>query len=204
MWFLGPRGQDRDRAPIPSGSMSPLAGPFLAAAVVLALAGVVKVTDPAGTRVALRSAGLPSTPLAARGIGLAELGLGASVLAIGGAVPAAGVVAAYVGFATFAEVLRRRSRGRADCGCFGRVSAPASRLHVYVNLALAATALATLVDPVPQLGDALALTPWSGIPLVFLVAVLSWQVVVTLTILPRTQVEVRRAPPRRAAEEVVR
>ena len=197
-------GRSWTGAPIPSGPMSPLAGPFLAATVVLALAGVAKVTDPVGTRVALRTVGLPSTPLVARIIGLGEIAVAAAVLAVGGVLPAVAVSAAYVGFAAFAEVLRRRSRGRADCGCFGRASAPASRIHVYVNLVLAAVALSTLVDPVPHLGDALALTPWSGIPLLLLIAIMSWQVVVVLTVLPRVQAEARRVPPRRTLAEVVR
>lgn len=184
--------------------MSPLAGPFLAATVVLALAGAVKVVDPAGTRVALRTVGLPSSAAAARVIGSAELALAILVLAVGGVVPALGVAAAYVGFAAFAEVLRARSRGRADCGCFGNASAPVSRLHFVVNLVLAAVALATLLDPVPSLLGALDLTPWSGAPLVVLVALMSWQVVMVLTLLPRVQAEARRVPPRRTLAEVIR
>jgi hypothetical protein len=189
---------------VPSRSMSSLAGPFLAAVVVLALAGAVKVVDPAGTRVALRTVGMPSSAWFARSIGAVEVALAIAVLAVGGSLPAVGVIAAYVGFAGFAEVLRRRSRGRADCGCFGAASAPVSRLHVVLNVVIAAVAAATLPDPVPDLPDALGLTPWSGVPLALLVAVLSWQIVVTLTLLPRVQAEARRAAPRPTLAEVVR
>ncbi len=184
--------------------MSPLAGPFLAATVVLALAGAVKAADPAGTRVALRTVGLPSTAAAARAVGVAEVALAVAVFALGGVPAALGVVAAYIGFAGFAELLRRRSRGRADCGCFGSASAPVSRLHVVVNVVIAVVALATVVDPVPNVVEALDLTPWGGVPFALLVALMSWQIVVSLTVLPRVQAEARGSAPRRTLAEVIR
>ncbi len=173
--------------------MSPLAGPLFAAAVVLAVAGAVKVLDPAGTRVALRTVGLPSSAMAARVVGTGEVVIAAAALAVGGTGPAIAVAVAYAGFAAFAERLRRRSRGRADCGCFGRSSAPVSSLHIWVNLVVAAIAALTLFDPVPHLLDAARDTPWSGAPFVGLVVLLSWQLVMVLTVLARVRAAVDRS-----------
>ena len=64
--------------------MSPVAGPFFAAALLLGLAGVLKVVTPGPTRVALRSAGLPSTALAARAIGTVEVAIAVCALGWGG------------------------------------------------------------------------------------------------------------------------
>ena len=162
-------------------SVSPLAGPYLAATVVLALAGAVKLADPGGTRVALRTVGLPSSVAVARGLGAVELVLVAGVLAVGGPVPALGVAATYLGFAVVAEVLRRRTDGQADCGCFGAASAPVTRVHVAVDVALAAVALATLADPVPNVVEALGDGEGGGAQLVVLAASVSALVLMALT-----------------------
>lgn len=164
--------------------MSPLAGPYLAATVVLAVAGVAKLARPNATRVALRTIGLPSSAAFVKAIGAAELVVAAWVALVGGALPALAVGGAYVAFALVVQRLRLASDGRADCGCFGGSGAPVTRVHVAIDVVLAGVAFTTLASPVPNLPDALARTPWSGLPFLVLVAVLAWVVVTALTRVP--------------------
>jgi hypothetical protein len=177
--------------------MSPVAGPFFAAVLVLALAGALKVVRPDPTRVALRGAGLPGTLLAARSLGLAELAVAALALARGGRAGAALVAAAYLGFAGFSALARRRGGRGASCGCFGASDAPVTGLHVGVDLAIAAVALVAVADPVPGLVDVARSTPWAGVPFVAFTILLAWLVEVVLTVLP--ELTAAGQPARRAA-----
>lgn len=167
--------------------MSPFAGPLFAAALLLLVAGVAKVATPAATRVALRTAGLPSTPLVARALGAVECAIALSALALGGPVPAALVALTYLGFAGFSARLAAASRGTASCGCFGASSAPVGRLHVAVNLATAVLVAPAVFAPVDGIGQAVSDTPWAGVPFVALTALLAWAVYLTLTRLPELQ-----------------
>jgi hypothetical protein len=166
--------------------MSPFAGSLYAAAALLGLAGVVKATTPAATRVALRSAGLPSTPLVARALGVVEVAIAASALAVGGRIPAALVALAYLGFAWFAHRLDRATRGTASCGCFGASSAPVGTLHVAFDLVGAALVAGAVADPAPGIAHA-------GLLLPALAVLLTWMSYVTLTILPTTVAATRRS-----------
>lgn len=171
--------------------MSPLAGPFFAATVLIGAAGMVKVVAPDGARVALRGAGLPGSIVVARGLGVGEVAVAVAVLAWGGRPGAAAVAVAYAGFAGFASVLHARSRGRASCGCFGGGNAPVTRLHVVVNLALAAVAVAVVVDPVPGIWSTASDTPGAGLAFLGLTLLLAWLLVVALTLLPEVQAATR-------------
>ena len=68
--------------------MSPTAGIVFAAALLIGIAGVAKITRPAATQVALRTAGLPSSRIAAQLLGAAELVIVAVALALAGTVGA--------------------------------------------------------------------------------------------------------------------
>ncbi|MCU1499158.1 MAG: hypothetical protein JWM47_3111 [Acidimicrobiales bacterium] len=173
--------------------MSPVAGPLFAAAILLGAAGVLKVTRPDPTRVALRTAGLPATGLVARLIGLAEIAVAFSVLAVGGRWPAALLAGAYLAFAGFSVVVMARTAGRAPCGCFGASDAPLTRLHVAVDLVIAAVALAAVIDPVPGVVAVARHTPMAGVPFVGFSIVLAWLVQVLLTALPALQAAARPA-----------
>jgi len=173
-----------------------LAGLYLAVVFVLAWAGAAKVARPGPTRLALRTAGLPSSALAARALGLVELGVAGAALAVGGRLPAALAAAAYLGFAGFSEVVRRRSRGRAGCGCFGSSGAPLGRLHVVVDLVLAAVALGAAAGPLGSARDLLADSPAAGLPLLGYALLLAWLIQVLLTAVPDLQAALR---PRRTA-----
>ncbi|HEX2578077.1 MAG TPA: MauE/DoxX family redox-associated membrane protein [Aquihabitans sp.] len=176
--------------------MSPVAGPLFAAALLLALAGALKVSSPAPTRVALRSAGLPDSVLAARLIGAGEVAVAAYALLAGGR-SAALVALAYVAFAAFSLRVIRATRGRASCGCFGASDAPLTTLHVGVDLAVAAVAGLAVLDPVPGIVDVAADTPLAGIPFLAFTVLLAWLVQVLLTALPQLQAAAR--PPRKVA-----
>ncbi|MEZ5178041.1 MAG: hypothetical protein R2746_07105 [Acidimicrobiales bacterium] len=148
---------------------------------------------PAPAARGLRTAGLPSSATAVRILGVGELAIAAWALGWGGRGSAAAVALDYVGFAGFAEQVRRRSRGRASCGCFGASGAPLSRLHVAIDLVVAAVAVVAVVDPVPGLLDAAADTPAAGIAFVGYTLLLAWLLEVALTALPELQAAMRPA-----------
>lgn len=164
--------------------MSPFAGPLFAAALLLVAAGAIKVTRPGTTRIAMRTAGLASTPVAARLVGAGEVAVGLYALSFAGRVGAALVVAAYVAFAGFAERLRRVGRGAAPCGCFGATSAPVGVLHVVVNLVVAAGAAGAMASPSDPAVHAAAATPLRGAVFAGFTVLLAWLVLVALTTLP--------------------
>ncbi|MBX3314826.1 MAG: hypothetical protein KF906_10940 [Actinobacteria bacterium] len=174
--------------------MSPTAGIVLAGALLLLVAGMAKVARPAATQVALRTAGLPSSRPIVRLLGTAEVVTAAVTFVVAGTLGTALVALFYVGFASFSALLLRRSRGRASCGCFGGDDAPVTKVHVWLNLAIAAAALIALADPPPSIGEALRETPAAGLPFVALVLVLAWLLLVAFTVLPATQAAARPAP----------
>jgi hypothetical protein len=183
--------------------MSPVVGPFFAATLLVGAAGVMKLVRPDTTRVALRSAGLPGTLVVARSLGAVEVVLALATLWWGGPLLAGGVALAYLGFAGFSALLLQRTKGRASCGCFGDTDAPVTRLHVGVNVALAAVAVAAALGEADGFGPTVADQPGVGDQLAFvlLVVVLVRLVVALLTDLPALQAAQRRSGPaaRRAA-----
>ncbi|GAA4713960.1 hypothetical protein GCM10025782_07780 [Pedococcus ginsenosidimutans] len=120
-----------------------LAGPYLAAAGLLVLAGVPKVADPAPLVRALRSAGftVPPAPgaLLVRAFAVAEVVVGVWAVLAPGRLVAALVAAAYAVFTGFVALVLVRGGVLGSCGCFGKPDTPPSRTH------LALTAVATLV-----------------------------------------------------------
>ena len=157
-------------------------GPFLVACAVLAVGGVTKALDPEPTRALLRALALPAPAWAPASLGTAEIGLAVAAAATGWR-GAAAVAVAYLGFAAVTARLATRP-GATACGCFGRLSAPPSRLHVAADLGLAAAAGAAAVDRIPGLGQALAGQPGAGVPLLLAVAVGCLLVVTATTALP--------------------
>lgn len=117
-------------------------------AALLAVAGVRKVADPAATGAALQGARLPSDRRLVRLLGVGEVALAAAVLLVGGWVPALLVAVAYAAFAMFAH---RQSRRGAGCGCFGEADAPASRLHVLIDVCGAVAGAAAAAARAPSL-----------------------------------------------------
>lgn len=117
-------------------------------ALLLAVAGMKKLLQPAATGAALQVAKLPSDVRLVRLLGVYELLLAAAVLVLGGTVPSALLAATYAAFAAFSFRQSRRGEG---CGCFGEAEAPTTSTHVVLNVAAAATAAATAAWPAPPL-----------------------------------------------------
>ena len=117
-------------------------------AVLLAVAGAAKVVDPAATSAALQGARLVSDRRLVRLLGVGEIALAMAVLALGGLLPAVLLAVAYAVFAAFAY---RQSRQGEGCGCFGVSDAPATRLHVLINVVGAVAAGAAALRRAPSL-----------------------------------------------------
>ena len=124
-----------------------LAGPFLAAAGLLVVAGVPKVLDPLPLVRAMRTAGLPVHRHLVRGFAVAEVALGAWALIAPGRYAAGLVAAAYLGFTAFVARVLTRGGVLGSCGCFGKPDTPATRTHLGLTALAALTALAVAVAP---------------------------------------------------------
>jgi hypothetical protein len=153
---------------------------------VVAVAGVWKLAQPAAAHAALRTLGLSVPPIAVRALGLAELAVGIVAVAIGGRLAGALLAVAYGGFAVVAERLRR-APGTVSCGCFGSSSAPPGHLHVAVNLAGLAVALAVSALGVDGFGGARAELPAAGLAHGATSAVGALAVIGLLTVLPEAR-----------------
>jgi hypothetical protein len=170
-----------------------LAGPYVGAAVLLALGGFFKLRRPAPTARALREAGLSALAPLARGLGAAEVVVGVGTLVVAGPVAPALVAAFYVAFAGFVGLrLGRHSAGEGvgegagGCGCFGAAEGPPHAVHLVMNLAAAGVAAAVAAGSGGGLAAALRGQPLAGVPFLLLVAVLTGLAYAALTILPRT------------------
>ncbi len=144
------------------------------------VAGIAKLSRPSdllGFRVA--------APLV-RLTGGAEAAIGMAALAVGGLfVWMVGLL--YAMFAVI--VLRAALSGARSCGCFGRLDAPPSWVHVVGNLSLAAACLTaaatgTAEAPVTALAAVFVEQPATAVALVVEIAVLSGLALATLTALP--------------------
>lgn len=129
--------------------MSALLGPYVAAALLLAAAGVSKVRRPASTVTAVRAAGVPVNGAAVRVFAAGEVLVAAAALLLGGPVPALLVALSYAAFAVFVGLALVRGES-ASCGCFAGDDAPPTLAHVVVNIGLAASALAVAVTAGPS------------------------------------------------------
>lgn len=161
-----------------------LAGPFLAAALLLVVAGGAKLADPLPLVRALRSARLPAPVLLVRAAAAAEVGLGLAALLTGSRATAAGVALSYAGFTGFVLLARARGGVLASCGCFGREDTPPTTAHVVVTGALAVGAGAVAVRPLGPLADLLPASPGAGLPLLLATAALAATAYLVLAVLP--------------------
>ncbi len=128
---------------------SVLCAPFLAAAALLAVAGMPKLGDPLPLVRALRSTGLPAGRPLVRTVALAEVLLGAAAVVAPGRLTAALVALAYLLFTAFVGLVRHRGGVLSSCGCFGRADTPATPTHLVLTATLAAAAGAVAVQPPP-------------------------------------------------------
>ncbi len=145
--------------------VSPWSGPLLAAAGLLVAAGAPKVLRPDSAVRALRSVQLRVPASAVRLGGAVEAAVGAAAVMTGARWAAALVAASYLAFAGFVALALRTGGVIASCGCFGRADTPPTRVHIAVNLLLAAGAAAATVVPPGALPMLLSGSPWGGVPL---------------------------------------
>jgi len=153
-------------------------GPYLAACLLLAVAGVAKALRPTDTARAM-TAVVPMTlaiirPLVRAGA-VVEAVVGTVALIHPSPITAGLVVLSYLAFSGVVVVVLARGGPLATCGCFGRPDTPATRLHLLVNLSLAASAMVVAVTVNPGwLPMLLTGQPWRGVPLVLLSLLCAW------------------------------
>ena len=161
--------------------MTPLAGPFLIACIILGLSGVAKAGAPLPARRAIRAVGLEVPAWAVRALGVGEVALAIAAVFSPGPVLPIMVGMAYVAFAGFVMVLLRVSADT-SCGCFGSAETPPSRIHLVANLASAAAAFGAAG------WDGLVATlegrAGVGVALMILVVVGTYAVYLLLVVLP--------------------
>jgi hypothetical protein len=117
------------------------------AALLVLVAGLAKVVRPDPTSDLLATLGLPSGSAVSATIGVGESALGIAALVVGGPATAALVGALYVAFVIV--VVRAMRAGASSCGCFGRVDAPPSWIHVAGNTGFASISFVAIVGDSP-------------------------------------------------------
>ena len=179
--------------------MAVVAGPFIVVVLLLGVAGAFKLYRPVPTTRALAAIRLPSSALAVRAVGAAELVVAAGALVVGGRIFAALVAGCYLVFAAFVAAALR-TRALSSCGCFGVDDTPPTVLHLVMNLCAAGVA------GIAAAGGA----GWGGMTVpdssavvqavfLFLVAVSAYLAYVALTLLPRVLAQVPSGPSERGA-----
>lgn len=132
------------------------------AAALLVVSAVTTIRDPASFAAALRDLRLPAALPVVLGVALVEGALGLTWLVAPIPVVAAAIAILYVVFAVVVAV-QRRLPGVAACGCLGG-SAPPSRLHLLLDVVLAAAAGAGAVTAPPSLASLVADQPALALP----------------------------------------
>jgi hypothetical protein len=117
-----------------------VAGPFLGACALLAIAGAGKVLHPAPARAAARAAGMRLPRFGVVAFGLVELGVGGAGALLGGRV-ALTVAACYLVLTVFALRLLLRAPAT-PCACLGSANAVVTRTHVAIDVAAVCIAIA--------------------------------------------------------------
>lgn len=167
-----------------------LLGGYLVACGLLIVAGSAKAFRPQNTATALAGVlpvhSVSTVRRALRVFAIAEAALGASAALAPYPILAGAVGASYVAFAAFVLYVRRRGGVLATCGCFSTPDTPPTKLHVAINLSLAACAGAvTASESQPLLPSLLQKQPLDGVPLLGAGAVCVWLVIMALVGLPR-------------------
>ena len=166
--------------------MDVVAAPYLAAALLLVVAGVAKALDPLSLVRALRAAGLTvRAPLLVRFVRVAavfEAAVGALAIVSPSRTAALAVAASYAGFTLFVLQALRTGSPLASCGCFGKADTPPTGLHVAVTGVLAVAAAGAALLPTH---GGLAGEPGAGVPLLLSSAALAGVLSVALAVQPR-------------------
>ena len=164
--------------------MEALAGPFLASAALLVVAGAGKLRSPVPLARALRLAGLPVTVPAVRVGAALEVVVGLAAVLRGSWVAAAAVAASYALFTGFVLLGLRRGGALSSCGCFGTADTPPTWTHVAVTGAFALVAGVVAVRPLGPLPSLLGDSPGLGGPLLVTTAAVAVTAYLVLAALP--------------------
>jgi hypothetical protein len=150
-----------------------IAGPYLAAVVLLGAAGAAKAVRPGDTARALADAGRPVGRTAVRAGAVAEIALAVAALVAPGPLTGALVALAYTAFAGFVGLALRRGWALSSCGCFGRPDARPGPAHAALNAGAAAAAVWWAAVAPSHLGAVFSpQAPWHGAALGVVTAVL--------------------------------
>ena len=164
--------------------MDALAGPFLASAALLVVAGAGKLLDPVPLARALRLSGLRVSVPAVRAGAALEVLIGVAAIATGAALAAAAVAVSYAGFTGVVLLGLRRGGVLSSCGCFGAEDTPPTWTHVAVTGAAALVAAAVTVRPLGPLPALLDGSPGLGVPLLASATAVAVTAYVVLAVLP--------------------
>lgn len=166
--------------------MTPLAGPFAIAVVLMAGAGAAKAGSPQGTAGALAALHLPHRTVLVRAGGVVEALVALGALLAGSAALAGIVALSYVVFAGFVIAALRARTPVSSCGCLGRIDTPPHVLHVMLNLLAAGIAAAVAIEGGVAIREVVETQPWSGVPFLLLVGIGAWLASVAMSLLPQT------------------
>ena len=162
--------------------MSVVSALHASAAVLLVAAGATKLSRPATGSAGLLGFRAPAGLVWF--IGALEAAAGLAALLAGG--PAAWVVGLL--YASFAVIVLRAVLVKAgSCGCFGRLDAPPSRVHVLGNLILAAVSFAAVgtdAAPVQAVAQSISDRPAVGAALAVEIVLMAGLGLVAFTALP--------------------
>jgi hypothetical protein len=166
--------------------MEVLSGPVYLAGLLLALGGAAKALRPVPTAGALRALHLPGPRGGVRVLGAVEVVLGLAAVLSGARFLLVAVGCFYVAFTLFVLVALRSGTALQTCGCFGSIDTPPSVIHIGLDAGLAIVCLVAGVKGLPTFTALLADQPWSGIPMLLLLAVGLYLAYLLLTALPTT------------------
>ena len=159
-------------------------GPATAVMLLLLIAGVQKMVDPASTSGAMRSAGLPSSWLVVRLLGTAEFAAAGAFFVFGGPWPALVGAVFYLGCAGFVAMALVKDLPISSCGCLGTTETPPSLVHVMVNLGAVAILMTAAIIPIQPLGGLAGESAGVVVPYVVVVGAIAYLLYGMLTALP--------------------
>lgn len=168
--------------------MDALAGPYLASAALLVVAGGTKLRDPLPLVRALRSARVPARPLLVRAVAAVEVALGVAAVLLGSRTAAVLVALSYAAFTGFVVLARARGGVLASCGCFGRSDTPPTVTHAVVTAGFALVAAAVAVRPLGPVEQLVPASPGAGVPLLLAATAVAVTAYLTLALLPQLRV----------------
>ena len=154
-------------------TVPPITAPYLAAVVLLGLAGVSKIARPGDTARALHVAGIPASRAWVRAGALGELAVAVAALVVPCAATGALVAGCYAAFAVFVLLALRRRWPLSSCGCFGKPDTPPTSSHAALNAGAALCAVWWSASAPVNLLHGLAHQNWHGWALTLEAAVIA-------------------------------